>query len=91
MCKPLFERSAKAKDIGSKIQICTKQPRNLKTILGGYREKTRVSQNVPANAGCSKCVNSAHARPSTQPTIDVSGNFPPHVSVSPNQSEVLEP
>ena len=56
MCKPLLERSAKAKDIGSKIQICTKQPRNLKTILGGYREKTRVSQNVPANAGCSKCV-----------------------------------
>ena len=55
MCKPLLERSAKAKDIGSKIQICTKQPRNLKTILGGYREKTRVSQNVPANTGCSKC------------------------------------
>jgi hypothetical protein len=55
MCKPLLERSAKAKDIGSKIQICTKQPRNLKAMLGGYREKAGVSQNVQANAGCSKC------------------------------------
>ena len=55
MCKPLLERSTVAKDIGSKIQICTKQPRNLKTILGGYREKNRVSENAHADGGCLKC------------------------------------
>ena len=55
MCKPLLERSTVAKDIGSKIQICTKQPRNLQTILGGYRNKKKVSQNNLADGGCSKC------------------------------------
>ena len=55
MCKPLLERSTVAKDIGSKIQICTKQPRNLKTILGGYRDKNRVSENAQADGGCLKC------------------------------------
>ena len=54
MCKPLLERSTVAKDIGSKIQICTKQPRNLKTILGGCREN-RVSETAQADGGCSKC------------------------------------
>ena len=54
MCKPLLERNAVSKEIGSKIQICTKQPKNLQAILGGFRGK-RVSQNVPADAGCSKC------------------------------------
>ena len=38
---------------------------------------------------------SAHARPSAQPPIDTSGNFPAHVSaespsnISPNPSEVI--
>ena len=38
---------------------------------------------------------SAHARPSAMPPIDVSGNFPAHMSaespsnISPNPSEVL--
>ena len=38
---------------------------------------------------------SAHARPSAQPPIDVSGNFPVHMSaespsnISPNPSEVI--
>ena len=37
----------------------------------------------------------AHARPSAQPLIDMSGNFPAHVSaelpsnISPNPSEVI--
>jgi hypothetical protein len=44
-----------AKKIGQKIQICSKQPRNLQKILGGYRDKQGVSQNVPVDAGCSKC------------------------------------
>jgi hypothetical protein len=40
-------------------------------------------------------LGSAHARPSAQPPINVSGNFPPHVSaespsnISPNPSEVI--
>ena len=55
LCKPLLERSAVAKEIGSKIQICTKQPKNLQQILGGYRDKQRMSQKAPLDAGCSKC------------------------------------
>ena len=55
LCKPLLERSAAAKKIGQKIQICTKQPRNLQKILGGCKDKQRVSQNIPVDAGCSKC------------------------------------
>jgi hypothetical protein len=55
LCKPLLERSAVAKEIGSKIQICTKQPKNLQQILGGYREKQRMFQKAPLDAGCSKC------------------------------------
>ena len=55
LCKPLLERSAVAKKIGQKIQICSKQPRNLQKILGGYRDKQGVSQNVPVDAGCLKC------------------------------------
>ena len=45
------EWSAVAKQNWQKIQICTKQPRNLQKILGGYRDK----QSVPVDAGCSKC------------------------------------
>ena len=36
------------------MQCLRKQPKNLQAILGGFRGK-RVSQNVPADAGCSKC------------------------------------
>ena len=54
LCKPILDKNEVAKDIGSRIQICTKQPRNLQAILGGCKEG-RVSQEIPADAGCSKC------------------------------------
>ena len=52
LCKPILDKNEVAKDIGSRIQICTKQPRNLQAILGGCKEG-RVSQEIPADAGCS--------------------------------------
>ena len=54
MCKPILDKNEVAKDIGSRIQICTKQPRNLQSILGGFKDR-RVSEKIPADAGCSKC------------------------------------
>ena len=54
LCKPILDKNEVAKDIGSRIQICTKQPRNLQAILGGCREPNR-SPEIPADAGCFKC------------------------------------
>ena len=54
LCKPILDKNEVAKDIGSRIQICTKQPRNIQAILGGCREPNQLPE-VPADAGCFKC------------------------------------
>jgi hypothetical protein len=54
-----------------------------------------VVRKISAHANWGPSPGSAHARPSAQPPIDVSGNFPAQVSaespskISPNPSEVI--
>ena len=54
-CRKVLLKNEKAKALGSRIQICTKQPRNLQRIAGGYKGESGGSENVPPDAGCQKC------------------------------------
>ena len=54
-CKYLLARNEKAKDMGERIQICTKQPKNLQRLAGGFKGEPRGTQNMPPDAGCHKC------------------------------------
>ena len=54
-CKYLLARNEKAKDMGERIQICTKQPKNLQRLAGGFKGEPRGTQNIPPDAGCHKC------------------------------------
>ena len=48
-------RNEQAKEIGQRIQIGSKQPKNLQRIAGGYRDSGRLEPPQP-DAGCSKCL-----------------------------------
>ena len=53
--KHLLNRNEKAKDIGSRIQVASRQPRNLQNLVGGSREGPGGSKQIPPEAGCFKC------------------------------------
>ena len=52
--KKLLARNDEAKEIGAKIQIGSRQPRNLLRIVGGYKDGKGVPK-TPEDAGCFKC------------------------------------
>ena len=58
-CKKFLAKNEKAKDVGSRIQLASKQPKNLQRLVGGYRGGSRV--------GCKKC-NKCHACPKIEET-----------------------
>ena len=47
-------RNGQAKKIGERIQIGSRQPKNLQRIAGGYKDDRRLETSSP-EAGCSKC------------------------------------
>jgi hypothetical protein len=54
-CKKLLARNDLAKDIGSRIQIGNRQPKNLQRIVGGCKGGPSDAQEPPPDAGCWKC------------------------------------
>ena len=52
--KHLLKRNDKARDIGTRIQIASKQPKNLQQLVGGFRKGSGGSE-IPPGAGCFKC------------------------------------
>ena len=54
-CKKLLVRNDQAKDIGDRIQIGSRQPKNLQRMVGGYKAGRGGSRNTPPDAGCLKC------------------------------------
>ena len=52
--KKLLARNDEAKEIGAKIQIGSRQPKNLLRLVGGYKAGQGVSK-TPPDAGCFKC------------------------------------
>ena len=53
--KKLLARNDQVKDIGARIQIGSKQPKDLLRIVGGCKEGVRGSRNTEPGAGCFKC------------------------------------
>ena len=53
-CKDLLTKNDEAKALGNRIQISTRQPKNLLRMAGGYRGEQGV-QKIPNDAGCFKC------------------------------------
>ena len=53
--KKLLSRNDKAKDIGARIQVGSRQPKNLKSIIGGCKGDDRGDRITPPDAGCWKC------------------------------------
>ena len=53
-CKPLLARNEKARAMGDRIQISTKQPKNLQRLVGGFKGSRDVNPSPP-EVGCSKC------------------------------------
>ena len=51
--KILLARNDQAKEIGNKIQVCSKQPKNLQRMAGGCRSKD--PKHLDQDAGCVKC------------------------------------
>ena len=54
-CKQLLSKSAKAKKIGEKIQIGSKQAKNLQQLIGGYKTRPEGTEETPQDSGCFKC------------------------------------
>ena len=52
--KHLLRRNDRAKDIGSRIQVASRQPKNLQQLVGGFRKGSGGTQ-IPPDAGCQKC------------------------------------
>ena len=53
--KKLLSRNDRAKEIGGRIQIGSRQPRNLQRIVGGCKGGEGGSKDTPPGAGCWKC------------------------------------
>ena len=54
-CKSVLIRNDRAKDIGKRMQIGYKQPKNLQQLVGGDRGGSGGRDKIPPDAGCSKC------------------------------------
>ena len=54
-CKHLLKRNEKAKDIGRRIQVASKQPKNIKQLVGGSRKRAAGVEPILPEAGCFKC------------------------------------
>ena len=55
-CKHLLKRNEKAKDIGRRIQVASKQPKNIKQLVaGGRKSGSADSGPSPPETGCFKC------------------------------------
>ena len=52
-CKKLLVRNEKAKKLGNRIQVGFKQPKNLKSMVSGIKNKKR--NNPSEDPGCTKC------------------------------------
>jgi hypothetical protein len=67
-CKKLLAKNEKAKDVGSRIQLASKQPKNLQRLVGGYKGGSRGGgAPIPEEVGCKKC-NKCHACPKIEET-----------------------
>ena len=53
--KKLLARNDEAKALGNKIQIGSKQPKNLQRIAGGLKSGSGGVETPPPDAGCKKC------------------------------------
>ena len=53
--KKLLEKNEKAKELGDTIQLCTRQPKNLQALVGGFKNEASGPTEVPPDAGCVKC------------------------------------
>ena len=54
-CKKQLFRNDQAKELGERIQIGMRQPKNLQRLVGGYKSGSRRMENPPPDAGCAKC------------------------------------
>ena len=54
-CKKVLSRNDKAKDVGSRIQLTSRQPKNLQRLVGGDRGGSGGGRTSPPEAGCKKC------------------------------------
>ena len=54
-CKHLLNKNDRAKDIGRRIQVATKQPKDIQQLVGGNRKGGGGPNPVPPDAGCFKC------------------------------------
>ena len=54
-CKRSLERNDLAKEIGNRIQIAHRQPKNLQKIVGGCKSGSGEGNNLSPNPGCTKC------------------------------------
>ena len=64
-CKQVLVRNDKAKVIGNRIQIGSKQPKNLQRLVGGDKVDLKT-QDPPQNVGCFKCNRCKVACPKIQ-------------------------
>ena len=53
--KKLLARNDQAKEIGGRIQIGSKQPKNLLRMVGGAKGGEKEARQTPPEAGCVKC------------------------------------
>ena len=59
--KHLLNRNEKAKDIGSRIQVASRQPRNLQNLVGGSREGQGGSKQIPPDVSSVEKTAKYHA------------------------------
>ena len=50
-----MRKNDKAKDIGNRVQIASRQPKNLQKLVGGFREGSGGLNKIPPDAGCYRC------------------------------------
>ena len=48
-------KNEKAKNLGDRVQICYKQPKNLKRIVGQQKGTSKRNKITDVDPGCSKC------------------------------------
>ena len=53
--KKLLARNDDAKSLGDKIQIGSKQPKNLQRLIGGLKNESGGPNTIDPEAGCRKC------------------------------------
>ena len=53
--KKCLIKNEKAKNLGDRVQICYKQPKNLKRIVGQQKGTSKRNKITDVDPGCSKC------------------------------------